>query len=139
MGIPNPFVVEQLKNSQLIEMVFSGKFILENNNGAAAMKDLGFPESDIKKFFDPKNEVTYNVVEKNGVFEVISTVSMLPEWNSNIVPKLGEKKDLTKPFPYSFTITNKKVCPKTSGYFKYESETGLEDLLKAMDITGMDV
>jgi len=165
-------------------MVFSGKFILENNNGAAAMKDLGFPESDIKKFFDPKNEVTYNVVENNGVFEVISRVSMLPEWNSNIVAKLGEKKDLTKPFPYSFTITKKndftlvsttemmgktieaeqvyhnygmtskntvketgttwteiykKVCPKTSGYFKYESETGLEDLLKAMDITGMDV
>ena len=42
VSIPNPFVVEQLKNSQLIEkMVFSGKFILENNNGAAAMKDLG--------------------------------------------------------------------------------------------------
>merc|ERR1712002_354008 len=184
MGIPNPFVVERLKHGQLIEMVFSGKFILENNNGAAAMKDLGFPESDIKKFFDPKNEVTYNVVEKNGVFEVISTVSMLPEWNSNIVAKLGEKKDLTKPFPYSFTITKKndftlvsttemmgktilaeqvyhnygmtsknsvketgstwteiykKVCPKTSGYFKFESETGLEGLLKAMDITGLDV
>jgi len=97
---------------------------------------------------------------------------------------LGEKKDLTKPFPYSFTVTKKndftlvtstemmgktivaeqvyhnygmtstntvketgstwteiykKVCPKTSGYFKFESETGLEDILKAMDITGLDV
>ena len=51
---------------------------------------IGFPESDIKKFFDPKNEVTYNVVEKNGVFEVISTVSMLPEWNSNIVAKVDK-------------------------------------------------
>lgn len=125
-----------------------------------------------------------DVVEANGVFEIKTTVTLMPEWNSTVVAKLGEKKDVSAPFPYSFTITKKneftlittmellgktivseqvyhnygmtsknhiketnafftevfkKCSPKTSGYFSFESETGLEDLIKAMGITEVEV
>jgi len=125
-----------------------------------------------------------DVVEANGVFDIKTTVTLMPEWNSTVVAKLGEKKDVSAPFPYSFTITKKneftlittmellgktivseqvyhnygmtsknhiketnafftevfkKCSPKTSGYFSFESETGLEDLIKAMGITEVEV
>jgi len=38
-----------------------------------------------------------------------------------------------------FTEVFKKCSPKTSGYFSFESETGLEDLIKAMGITEVEV
>merc|ERR1712227_184373 len=90
-------------------MAISGKFKLESSsNIPAAFAALGFPESDIKTFLDPKNEIIYNVQDNgDGSFEVASTLSMMPSWNTQNSMKIGETKEFTTPFPYKICINKK--------------------------------
>ena len=62
------------------------------------MNNAGFPESDLKRYFDPKNEVTMDVVEANGVFDIKTTVTLMPEWNSTVVAKVDY---WLKKYPFS--------------------------------------
>jgi len=167
-------------------MGISGKFKLESSsNIPAAFAALGFPESDIKTFLDPKNEIVYNVQDNgDGSFEVASTLSLMPTWNTQNSMKIGETKEFTTPFPYKICVnknsnnnyvqrmemngkvlnteqvynnygmtvtgtiegTNitfkeyyKRITPRISGYYVFESETNLAGLMKAVGLDNMDV
>jgi len=166
-------------------MAFSGKFKLESSsNIPTAFAALGFPESDIKTFLDPKNEIVYNVQDNgDGSFEVASTLSLMPAWNTQNSMKIGETKEFTTPFPYTICINKKssntysqrmemngkvlntdqvynnygmtvigsiegtdivfkefykRITPRISGYYVFESETNLAGLMKALGLD-MDV
>jgi len=167
-------------------MAISGKFKLESSsNIPAAFAALGFPESDIKTFLDPKNEIIYNVQDNgDGSFEVASTLSMMPSWNTQNSMKIGETKEFTTPFPYKVCINKKsnnnycqrmemngkvlnteqvynnygmsvlgsiegtditfkeyykRITPRISGYYVFESETNLAGLMKAVGLDNMDI
>ena len=103
-----------------------GIYKCESSSGKpASFAALGIPEAELKKHMDPKNEITVQIYESSpDCYQFMRSVSLQPEWNEqgclkvtidqNIVenPKilllqLGEVKEFTKPFPYSFTLTKK--------------------------------
>ena len=67
------------------------------------LNSSGFPESDIKTFLDPKNEIVYNVQDNgDGSFEVASTLSLMPAWNTQNSMKVWSERDavLIKHYKY---------------------------------------
>lgn len=163
-----------------------GIYKCESSSGKpASFAALGIPEAELKKHMDPKNEITVQIYESSpDCYQFMRSVSLQPEWNEQGCLKLGEVKEFTKPFPYSFTLTKKdentfvntmemngktmvqnmsfnnyglvingkilgtevtltevfkRVTPQISGYYIYESETGIEGLLKALGIATDDL
>merc|ERR1712241_460617 len=94
----------------------------------------GVPDADTKRYLDPKNSVVYTMTETDE-----NTFCMKTEMGGKVMESSMQHHN------YGISISGcvdgvcfseefKKMEPKFSGFYKFESETGMGPLMKAMGI-----
>jgi len=93
---------------------------VNTQNVEAFSKELDMPENLITAMTNPKNEVTEKITTNpDGSITFVYETSMCEELNTNVTLKLGETKSMTKPFPYTVTMTK-----KNSNTYMFENDVG---------------
>jgi len=83
-------------------------------------KELDMPDSLITAMANPKNEITEKITTNpDGSITIVYETSMCDELNTTLTLKLGETKSMTKPFPFTVTMTK-----KNSNTYMFENDVG---------------